>query len=253
MKKYLFITGCPRSGTSALSLLIGAHPKIAMGVERFHNLVIPNFKLKRDHFSEQRFFDFKPSDSHIKLQDQPRIELSYQSLKERYGQCDYVGDKIPYLYDYYNELVEEFAAEDQLSLIVIIRNVFDVANSYEHRAADENQKWSRDYKKAVGDWNRCMRKTLNLSQSFDKITLVQYEDLYGGQNLDLLHSIFNDLDLKTSKSVIDFYNEQLKQSRKKEQIRNENYLLTTKQKRLICLNSKNNLYKKLVNNFIGTF
>ena len=75
-------------------------------------------------------------------------------------------------------------------MIVIIRNVFDVANSYEHRAADENQKWSRDYKKAVGDWNRCMRKTLNLSQSFDKITLVQYEDLYGGQNLDLLHSIW---------------------------------------------------------------
>lgn len=35
-KKFLFVCGCPRSGTSYLHALLAQHPAIALGLERFN-------------------------------------------------------------------------------------------------------------------------------------------------------------------------------------------------------------------------
>jgi len=40
-KNYLFISGVPRSETSALTRLIGAHGQIALGMERYKYLFRP--------------------------------------------------------------------------------------------------------------------------------------------------------------------------------------------------------------------
>jgi len=246
MKKYLFITGCPRSGTSALSLLFGSHPQVAMGVERFHHFVIPEFKMQRSLYEQKRFFDFRPGDSHINLEKQPGIKRSYDKLKERYAQCKYFGDKVPYLYDHYKPLINEFNHNDELKLVVIVRNIFDVANSYQVRAENTQMKWQRDYQRAVQDWNRSMRYTLDLLEYFKELTIVEYEDIYDSENIDNVRTMFESVGLEATNEVKEFYKMQLKQTARRDEKRMENYLLETAHKRFICQNAKVHLYKKLV-------
>ncbi len=38
IERYVFIAGCPRSGTSALTFLLNEHPTVAIGFERYKRL-----------------------------------------------------------------------------------------------------------------------------------------------------------------------------------------------------------------------
>jgi hypothetical protein len=54
-KMFLFVCGCPRSGTSYFQGLLASHPAIALGLERF-NLRLFARKLMPSDFDRQRYF-----------------------------------------------------------------------------------------------------------------------------------------------------------------------------------------------------
>ena len=60
-----------------------------------------------------------------------------------------VGDKYPQLYKFWPSLFDEFGAEGKY--IFIIRNIEDVASSFNLRAQNPRDKWpeKNDYRKAV--------------------------------------------------------------------------------------------------------
>ena len=245
-KNYLFITGCPRSGTSALSLLMGAHPKIAMGVERFHNYVVPEFTLTEDFFEEDRFFDFQAEDSHINLEAQPRIKLNYERLKNRYNDCSYYGDKIPYLYKKYPELLTNFNKQGQLKILFIVRNILDVANSYNVRFEDQNLKWRRDVEKSVKDWNASLNRTMRLLDKFNALYMVEYEDLYGEHSHKTLQGIMDFLELDMAPELVGYYDKQIEKSKALEEKRSNNYTLNSFHKRYIIKHARTQLYGRLL-------
>jgi len=106
-QRYLFITGCARSGTTALAKLVGSHNNIIMGIERFGCLVSPkNFTMTKDHFKFDRFFDVKPGDTFYNNFDD--FHKWDSNIRNKIKTVKYIGDKRPDLYHVYDKLFAEF-------------------------------------------------------------------------------------------------------------------------------------------------
>jgi len=178
MKKYLFIAGCARSGTSALAQLLGNHSKIVMGMERYGHLVNKDdFKLTPKHFEPERFLKIEPDDTFYndfkKFHEwDERIE---KKLKEK--SYTYIGDKRPEFYLVYDELFETFP---NAKVVFIFRNLYEVASSWNKRA-EEGQNWPahKNFQKAVYAWNDSLRKTLEALEKYpENIVCLRYEDIF---------------------------------------------------------------------------
>src|SRR5205807_10659654 len=63
-KRFLFVCGVPRSGTTALAQLLNYHPRIGIGIERFRSIAIGSrgdeFRLTL--YRKERFFKFRDGD-----------------------------------------------------------------------------------------------------------------------------------------------------------------------------------------------
>jgi hypothetical protein len=170
-KHFLFVAGCPRSGTSVLARVLAAHPDIALGIERY-NLRIAKHQLQPSDFERKRFFNVQPGDTwYTSLADRPH----YKSLRAKYDAVRYVGDKYPGAYEHYTYLQERFP---EARFIFIIRNILDVALSFEQRLA-EAEDWpaDRDATNAVTRWNESISHTLRWRDRC-RILTVCYEDLF---------------------------------------------------------------------------
>lgn len=182
-KNYLFIAGCPRSGTSALARLIGNHSKVVMGMERYGHLVLPNnFSLSESHFKPMRFFDMREGDTFYDNFD--NFHKWCPDIREKllHRHLDYVGDKRPDLYLVLDELFREFPTA---KLLFIYRNVFDVAESWQKRA-EEGVVWPREknYKRAVESWSLSLNSVLSSPYLKNQIVCVRYEDIFN-ENVDI--------------------------------------------------------------------
>ena len=62
-RRYAFITGCSRSGTTALTRLLNRHPDVAIGYER-NNRLAGRGLLTPSLFEPERFRRFEADDSH---------------------------------------------------------------------------------------------------------------------------------------------------------------------------------------------
>lgn len=172
--KYLFIAGCARSGTSALTHLIGSHKTVILGMERYGHLVSPNdFRLKREHFDQDRFYNIQPGDTFYSSFEKfhgwdPRI-------RSKFGYHEYIGDKRPELYEVYDKLNEEFSP----TIFFIYRNIVDVAASWNDRAA-KNEGWPthKDFTKAIHAWTSSIRLTIDAINKGVKIFPINYERLF---------------------------------------------------------------------------
>ncbi len=206
-KRYLFICGCPRSGTTALWQLITSHPQIALGLERYYHTVLVNNHISPRLFDKDRFFASPANDTFY--DDLYAFSPYYSDLRPRYDQCIYFGDKIPTLYLKYHLLADNLP---NATILFIIRDIYSVASSYNRRAANPSDKhWSRqqDYKVAVDDWNESLLYT-NKALDTNKIGIVDYHRLFNvGAHVQ---SIFHFLDIDCPKEVISAYSTLRKKS-----------------------------------------
>ena len=187
--QFLMIAGCPRSGTSALHRLLNLHPRIALGLERF-NTQITNEKLKPEMFAPDRFFEVRPADTWYK--DFSRFEGVYERLQRKYNRALYVGDKYPRAYAKYDFLAKTLPG---CRFVYIVREIVDVAKSYEaRRAKEKNWPATRDARMAVTEWNEGNHETLR-AIGRHPVLVVSYEALFKrGDSLATLGS-FLGLDL----------------------------------------------------------
>jgi hypothetical protein len=147
MWKPLFICGCPRSGTSALRNVFNTDPRFALGMERYYSRGSINFNLQRSHFEKSRFYDLQEGDTFW-----PSLD-NCTSNEANFDKAHYRGDKIPLLY---KNLQSLFAEIPDSTVLFIVRDIYEVAASYNTRAQDENDKlWARNqnFRVAVDDWN----------------------------------------------------------------------------------------------------
>jgi glycosyltransferase involved in cell wall biosynthesis len=174
IERYLFVAGCPRSGTSALTFLLNEHPQIVLGFERFKRV---RAALDPFHFTADQFF------SPVLAETDIQGKLLYERLQRRWlaGSVSVIGDKVPLYTRVLPHLLERFP---QARVIVMVRDPLDVARSFRRRAADPGDWWpaENDHRLAVEMWNEALARARDAERDGDgeRVLLLPYEPLLEG-------------------------------------------------------------------------
>ena len=206
-QKYLFICGCPRSGTTALVRLLNSHPSLAIGMERYKYYASQQKinKINPSAFKSDSFFDLQDNQTNINW------KYFYDELEPKYQSgVKYLGDKYPHYYRFYNRINKNLG---DVRWIFIVRNIASIARSYNARAADLQDSWSADanFTKAVDHWNESLTETWKYQKNNPKpkLFVCEYERLFS-YDLDYLNSLLDFLKLKQNSNFEAFFN-QMKQ------------------------------------------
>jgi len=238
MTKHLFICGTPRSGTTALWRLIASDERIIIGVERYGNLFFKS-PLTPDLFTSERFCTIMKGDTFY--QDLVAFNPYYQNVAERFANASYVGDKIPMLYNYLDRL---FANIPDAKVIFLLRNIIDVAASYEARANNvDDLSWKREKRtaSAISDW-RASLSVLKRYIDDERVLPLVYEDFF--VNNDKLQMLYNFLGIKPTEQVNTAYQTTLQSSMHLEKNRKRD--LPLESVRLICETAPFGLYRDML-------
>ena len=174
----LFLAGVARSGTTALRAVLGSHPEIAVGMERYKKLwgtavgsITPAL------FERERFFDFSDGLTNIT----PDVEWAQTRLADLTAKWDtarYHGDKMTVIRA--QRLWENFP---EARFVFIVRDVALVASSWQRRAADSaDVTWHRDADAAtsVAAWNTALRRVHTAVDGRpDRAVVVDYTRFFG--------------------------------------------------------------------------
>jgi hypothetical protein len=181
-RRYLFICGCPRSGTTAITELLNTHPTIAIGMERYKYRIRRNTTdINASLFEAENFFKFCPKETNI-LPSQGNWTQLYQQMQTKFStQLDLlVGDKNPF---YFNSYEQMEAAMKNIKWVFLLRNIEQVAASYNARAANPSDLWPQDnnYTKAVEHWNTALARTWRFFKKNPmNLFVCEYELFFAG-------------------------------------------------------------------------
>ena len=237
MWNILFLCGCPRSGTTALLDFVNSDMRVALGKERYYKRCVDRFNLMPAHFEEERFFSLEKDDTFWSDLE------SVRSLKERFRRAVYRGDKVPRLYE---RLPDVFAAFPKSKVIFIIRNIVDVAASYNVRARNsKDSQWdsTQDYIAAVRDWNLSLKKYVEAREAGKKILLIEYERFFATS--DALLELYEFLELDVTERIAECHKDLLLRSASIVENKKVDSLTST-EKRFVLLNADIGLYRNVV-------
>lgn len=215
----LFIAGCARSGTTALTRLLNSHPDIFIGTELFRT----EFLSGTDSF-DKNLLNSKKFRS--KLGEKNQLPVSFQ----------YIGDKFPSYYSNYDLLFQQF---DQVKVVFIFRNIFDVAQSYKARKLHPTNPWKKGVRRAIAEWNTSLDNTLTHINAGLDITPVCYETILYKPDKSLERL----LDLRPSNEFKTFYKKVANDASKIESKRIN--ILNNKEKLYIMRNARFDLYNRI--------
>ncbi len=172
-KKFIFISGTPRSGTSAFSDLLNSHSKIALFQERYDM----SYGYHPDMFLPNHIYSGN-------WESRPAADR-WQTLREKLNDATYIGDKRPnFLCSW--AITEQNFTPDKIRILHIYRDINDIALSYNQRHKNaligKDHTWHRlhDFKKACMDFNINNRKLLTLMENEAyrrSIMVIDYETL----------------------------------------------------------------------------
>ena len=173
----LLISGTQRSGTSAMADLLGAHSDMVITNERYIHLAQPGRYQQLGHasFRSEKLLHPVPEETQ-NFQWANRGE-AHQALIRKYETVRVVGDKVPMYHHYLDHLFSEMG---KARLVIMIRNVVDVVDSWQARHDDQRDGiWTADYQKGVAMWNWDNRLILQALQKYrQRIRVVSYERLF---------------------------------------------------------------------------
>ena len=182
--RYLFVAGCPRSGTTALATLLNHDPRFLLGQERYRRV---RRTLEPYHFSEEIFFNPTTRETSWAMPWRgervwPGTFAEYQELRERWrgGGVEVVGDKAPYYTREFDRLSGVFPGA---RFVVLVRALEEVARSYQRRAEDPVDHWPAENGPllAVKDWNAALEAARAFSaQAPDGLLLISYDRFFFG-------------------------------------------------------------------------
>lgn len=129
-RKFLFLFGVARSGTTPLTQIANANPKMAIGMERYLKLGKTG-TLTPEHFTVEKFFD--PDGPPTR-----RLNTS-PAFREKFAQAEVIGDKIPRLNTGLPQIVATFPAP---AFVGIVRDPIEVADSWFRQANSPQGAWA---------------------------------------------------------------------------------------------------------------
>lgn len=186
--RFLFVSGCPRSGTTALTTILNWAPRCFLGQERF------NMLFNRDGasftpslFTPERIRTFMPMDcGYATFEAQPAY-TSHFANKEALAKledAEVLGDKLISLWANFSALEAPAWDGKVVDVLHIVRDVRDVAESYQARFLNEADNWQADFEKGVVVWSQSVNRTYEwvtraqATQTRAKVRIVNYDHLF---------------------------------------------------------------------------
>ncbi|KIT15264.1 sulfotransferase family protein [Jannaschia aquimarina] len=228
-KKFLFVAGNARSGTTAMVRLLNCHRRVIIHTERFRPLFVKG-ELKRAHLEKESFL----SKEHRLPQ---MIPTDRAGLLARYDDAIYVGDKFPLMFKDFDLMDREFPG---VEILYMVRNPVSVANSYQARF-EEREQWKRNAFFSVKEWSRSVRLGLERIEGGKRLSVVPYEDAFA--SAENVRTIFRHLGLDPEDADWDRISDLLAEAAELEQtfeVRND------KLRQHIFLNAAIGPYRRLV-------
>lgn len=173
-KRFLFVAGAPRSGTSALTYALNSIDDVQVGNELFPH-VIKNC----DDFREELF-----SEENLRVAASKWMEPeAARAALQAFDSSQIIGDKHPHYHRFLAQMRSNFP---NFYLIMIYRDILPVANSFQQRFFDENHdRWKLDESRAIGYWFKAAEAYLKFAEQVPSNTLlVSYEKLFDAQPED---------------------------------------------------------------------
>ncbi len=204
--EFLFVMGCPRSGTSFVGNLLNLDSRIVLGQERFQK--IPG-QIRPYHFSEHVFFNPTRFETRLlgrRERDREGRSFSdrYEVLRERWrsGTVRYIGDKFPNYSSVLPHLSSSFSGS---RFIFLLRDLNQVASSFNVRAENPADAWPEhnDYRAAPKFWNDSIT---NLREYVDRegserVFIILFERFYAGE-IAYLEALLGFLGLDVQEAVL---------------------------------------------------
>ena len=182
-KRFLFVCGCPRSGTGALWNLLTGSPQIVLGLERYSSRSLSRWRwLSPALFEYDRFFTMRRGDTFY--DDLDTFHPYHRTARTRWHDATFVGDKLPRLYQRFRDLGRVFP---RVQVLCIFRDVVPVAASYKRRAEDQTDTtWGRTQgvHAAIADWTQAIVAFRSAGQHVDVLPVVFEDLLIEGHGLD---------------------------------------------------------------------
>ncbi|GEM_PF-6402632 len=139
-KSHLIVTGTARSGTTALTHLLNAHEQVCVGIERFKFRYLLENDYSPEFLSRARFFRFEEADTNQLPARRPMLRDVYRTMEQKWDTARVVGDKVPDM----APILEDFLEQNpDFKCIYILRNIKDVALSWQRRADRPRDRWPR--------------------------------------------------------------------------------------------------------------
>ena len=190
----LFIAGLARSGTTALQRVLDLHPDIAIGLERYKRLWGDRIgEITPDRFDRERFFDWSEDLTNITPDVEwsaPRIAL----LDAKWDTARYRGDKMTII-----RAQKIWETVPDARFVFIVRDIAQVAHSWEQRSANEGDDgWRRGTGgvRSVAAWNVATRRVRRaVRQRPEHACVVEYERFFGDPDAASLRGVCAFLDL----------------------------------------------------------
>jgi len=242
--RYLFVFGCPRSGTTVLGRLLASHPAVVLGIERFGRVN----SLDPQLFEIERFFDIRESDTHYSSFDFKEYQLGEDILRERYVSAKWVGDKLPRLYRKLDGL-KRFPKEDVM-LVFAVRNVWDVCLSYHRRFMNPADSWNYTASDGVTEWNASLRGVMEAQKLGYSLMVVDYDEMFAPSQttenlLGRIGELMATLGLAPTEEVAAQVSKEISKLSQLDRRRN-NDALPLDAKKKISLNAAFGLYRSLL-------
>lgn len=170
-RSFLFVGGCVRSGTTAITRLLNSHPEVIVGEERYIG-AWGKHTVRADHFEKDRYLDYQEGDS-------TRGLYKFRDEAKRFGTERYVGDKHPFVFWLYRDFEKHFPGS---RVVYILRNPVSVVESAQKRADDPDDNFNLDGWRTVDFWNDSIERTLAAISRGMKILVVCYEDVFASRD-----------------------------------------------------------------------
>lgn len=151
--------------------ILNQSAEICVGGERYAHRLWSDEGLTPALFEADRFFHRQDGDTFYPIER----ERYFQQKQRFWSHVRFIGDKLPLLAV---RLPMVAAAFPGARVIVMVRNVIDVAASYKKRCGDGDGSWEGGgVSEAVQQWNNTMRAVRQPYRSLSLLPLI-YEDFF---------------------------------------------------------------------------
>ena len=197
----LFLVGVGRSGTTALTEVVSAHPQIVLGMERFKGLWGQRIaEIDEDLLTRERFFDFSDGLTNVRPDIHERWARFYGRQEARWDAARYVGDKMTVA-----RMDPIWQRLPEARFVCIVRAPEEVAASWDvraQRADDVNWPEKLNAERAISAWNSNNRRIRRAARQHpERAVVVEYSAFFGDPQATSLRAVLRWLGLDHTEEV----------------------------------------------------